>query len=55
LRNINKDEIEIVIPNFRCIRRKREEKKSYWLPFFYEVFWHLLQKTQNIEFALSEL
>lgn len=52
---IEKENIEIVIPSFKCIRRKKEDKIVIWLPFFHQVFWNLLWKIKDVEFALSEL
>ncbi|PZM83066.1 hypothetical protein DLH72_04000 [Candidatus Gracilibacteria bacterium] len=55
LTKIEKENIEIVIPSFKCIRRKKEDKTVIWLPFFHQVFWSLLGKIKDVEFALSEL
>lgn len=55
LSKVEKENIEIVIPSFKCIRRKKEDKTVIWLPFFHQVFWNLLWKIKDIEFALSEL
>lgn len=52
---VEKEKIEIVIPEFKCIRRDKEKQASIWFPYFHQVFWFLLMELKDVWFAISEL